>query len=110
MRQLKFKLCNCLGKYDLDFKNPKSKPKGWLTPAKLMKQYQTLIKKFPVVSIEDPFDQEDFASWTKIKNAVDIQVVADMLCSSNIERIQSAAEKGAANCLLLKVTKTVHCD
>lgn len=92
-----------LGKYDLDFKNPKSKPKTWLTSAKLMKQYQTFIKKFPVVSIEDPFDQDDFASWVKMKNALDIQVVADVLCSSNLQRIQDAAEKDAANCLLLKV-------
>ena len=45
------------GKYDLDFKNPESKPEDWITSDQLAEMYQGLIKDYPVLSIEDPFDQ-----------------------------------------------------
>ena len=45
------------GKYDLDFKNPESKPEDWITSDKLAEMYQGFIKDYPVLSIEDPFDQ-----------------------------------------------------
>ena len=45
------------GKYDLDFKNPKSNPADWISSEKLCEMYQGFIKDAPVISIEDPFDQ-----------------------------------------------------
>ena len=45
------------GKYDLDFKNPESKPEDWITSDQLAEMYQGFIKDYPVLSIEDPFDQ-----------------------------------------------------
>ena len=45
------------GKYDLDFKNPESKPEDWITSDQLCEMYKGFIEKFPVVSIEDAFDQ-----------------------------------------------------
>lgn len=45
------------GKYDLDFKNPKSDESKWITPDQLGDLYREFIKGYPIVSIEDPFDQ-----------------------------------------------------
>merc|ERR1712007_338930 len=44
------------GKYDLDFKNENSKPADWKTGAEMSTYYQEWFKKYPFVSIEDPFD------------------------------------------------------
>lgn len=54
------------GKYDLDFKNPKSDKSKWITPDKLTEIYEGFIKEFPIVSIEDPFEQDDWKAWTTI--------------------------------------------
>lgn len=93
------------GKYDLDFKNPKSDPSQWLTPDALASMYQEFIKDYPVVSIEDPFDQDDWDAWSSFQAAVQIQVVGDDLTVTNPKRIQQAVEKKACNCLLLKVNQ-----
>ena len=45
------------GKYDLDFKNPESNEEDWIDSEALMEMYKEFIEKYPVVSIEDPFDQ-----------------------------------------------------
>jgi enolase len=49
------------GKYDLDFKNPKSNPEDWISSEKLGEMYKGFIKDAPVISIEDPFDQVRFS-------------------------------------------------
>jgi len=59
-------------KYDLDFKNPKSDPATWLTSDQLFEVYKGFITKYPVVSIEDGFDQDDWPAWTKMNAAVTI--------------------------------------
>ncbi|OPJ58009.1 hypothetical protein AV530_015440 [Patagioenas fasciata monilis] len=58
-----------------------------------------------VVSIEDPFDQDDWEGWRRFLSQVGIQVVGDDLTVTNPKRIQRAAELGACNCLLLKVNQ-----
>ncbi|RZB58824.1 enolase-like [Asbolus verrucosus] len=93
------------GKYDLDFKNKKSNPSKWLPPDKLMKSYKTFIKNYPLVSIEDPFDQDDWNSWMKFSGSTEIQIVGDDLTVTNPKRIEMAFEKNACNCLLLKVNQ-----
>lgn len=55
------------GKYDLDFKNPSSDPSQWITGEQLAELYQSFIKDYPIVSIEDGFDQDDWENWTKFK-------------------------------------------
>lgn len=91
------------GKYDLDFKNPKSDKSKWLAADKLLALYQDFIKGFPIVSIEDPFDQDDWDAWASITANTSIQIVGDDLTVTNPKRIQTAVEKNACNCLLLKV-------
>merc|ERR1711972_1058035 len=67
--------------------------------------YRSFIKGYPVQSIEDPFDQDDWEEWAKFTKSVDIQVVGDDLTVTNPKRIQEAVEKKACNCLLLKVNQ-----
>lgn len=63
------------GKYDLDFKNPNSDKNAYLTGDKLAELYQQMIKEYPVVSIEDAFDQDDWENWTKLQSNTSIQLV-----------------------------------
>jgi enolase len=93
------------GKYDLDFKNPKSNTADFLTPNKLADLYREFVRDFPVTSIEDPFDQDDWEGWVAFTSSVGIQVVGDDLTVTNPKRIQTAIEKKACNCLLLKVNQ-----
>lgn len=58
-----------------------------------------------VVSIEDPFDQDDWEAWSRLTAQVGIQVVGDDLTVTNPKRIEKAAEERACNCLLLKVNQ-----
>lgn len=92
------------GKYDLDFKNPKSDKSKFLAPEKLMDLYLDFTKNFPIISIEDPFDQDDWEAWSAITSKTNIQIVGDDLTVTNPKRIQQAVEKAACNCLLLKVS------
>merc|ERR1712033_118512 len=62
-------------------------------------------KEFPIVSIEDPFDQDDWEGWTSFTTTTEIQIVGDDLTVTNPERIQTAIEKKSCNCLLLKVNQ-----
>lgn len=93
------------GVYDLDFKNPNSDKALWLSPDKLTNLYQEFIKEFPMVSIEDPFDQDDWSAWSNITGNTKIQIVGDDLTVTNPKRIATAVEKKACNCLLLKVNQ-----
>ncbi|XP_033221389.1 enolase [Belonocnema kinseyi] len=92
-------------KYDLDFKNEKSDPNTYLAPEALKNLYLDFVKEFPIISIEDPFDQDDWESWTSITASTPIQIVGDDLTVTNPVRIKTAIEKKACNCLLLKVNQ-----
>lgn len=93
------------GKYDLDFKNPASDPAQWLTGDQLADIYQGFIKGYPIVSIEDCFDQDDWDAWTSLTKKTSIQIVGDDLLVTNPKRIKVAIEKKACNALLLKVNQ-----
>lgn len=92
------------GRYDLDFKSPPD-PKRLISGEQLGDIYKGFIKDYPVVSIEDPFDQDDWDAWKHFLSHVDIQVVGDDLTVTNPKRIAMAAERRACNCLLLKVNQ-----
>merc|ERR1711931_417831 len=93
------------GKYDLDFKNPETKEEDWISSDQLLEMYQGFIKDYPVVSIEDPFDQDDWEGYAKLTASTSIQVVGDDLLVTNPKRITTAIEKKACNALLLKVNQ-----
>lgn len=68
---------NSDGKYDLDFKN-KSSTKDLsqtISTEALTDLYKEFIKEFPIVSIEDPFDQDHWAAWSALTGSTDIQVL-----------------------------------
>ncbi|XP_069506747.1 gamma-enolase [Ambystoma mexicanum] len=92
------------GKYDLDFKSPDD-PSRYISAEELGELYQSFIRDYPVVSIEDPFDQDDWEAWSKFTAEVGIQVVGDDLTVTNPKRIEKAVEDKACNCLLLKVNQ-----
>jgi enolase len=95
------------GKYDLDFKNPSSDASQHKTGAELAELYASFTRNYPVISIEDPFDQDDWESYTKLTEALgkDVQIVGDDLLVTNPKRIATALEKKACNALLLKVNQ-----
>ncbi|KAL3228548.1 Enolase 1 [Nakaseomyces bracarensis] len=93
------------GKYDLDFKNPNSDASKWLSGAQLADLYHSLIKKYPIVSIEDPFAEDDWEAWSHFFKTAGVQIVADDLTVTNPKRIATAIEKKAADALLLKVNQ-----
>uniref|UniRef100_A0A8C4I4G2 phosphopyruvate hydratase n=1 Tax=Dicentrarchus labrax TaxID=13489 RepID=A0A8C4I4G2_DICLA len=92
------------GKYDLDFKSPPDSARH-ISAEELADIYQGFVNNYPVVSIEDPFDQDDWEAWSRLTAQVGIQVVGDDLTVTNPKRIERAAEERACNCLLLKVNQ-----
>ena len=71
----------------------------------LIKYYLHLIKSYPIISIEDPFDQEDFMSFAELTQDSKIQIVGDDLTVTNITRIEEAIKDKSCNCLLLKINQ-----
>lgn len=97
-------------RYDLDFKTENSdmpEAERFLTPIQLGDLYRSFIEKYPIVSIEDPFDQDDWEGYTAFTTSVgeNTQVVGDDLLVTNPSRIKTAFEKKACNALLLKVNQ-----
>lgn len=62
-------------KYDLDFKNPDSDPSKWITYEQLADMYKHLASKYPIVSIEDPFAEDDWEAWSYFYKSSDFQIV-----------------------------------
>jgi len=89
--------------YDLDFKYDGNVISG----EELGNLYQSLAADFPIVTIEDPFDEDDWTNWSKFteKNAEKFQVVGDDLTVTNIEKIERAIDENSCTCLLLKVNQ-----
>lgn len=69
--------------------------------------YSSLMKKFPIVSIEDGFAQDDWEGWAQLNKSLGnkIQIVGDDLLVTNIKRIRKALQEKACNSLLLKVNQ-----
>jgi enolase len=62
-------------KYDLDFKNPDSDKSKWITYEELADMYKSLATKYPIVSIEDPFGEDDWEAWSYFFKTSDFQIV-----------------------------------
>jgi len=93
--------------YDLDFKTdgPDKDASLMLSGAELAAFYQGLIKDFPIATIEDPFDEDDWEGWSNFVAATDCQVVGDDLTVTNPVKIARAIDEKSANSLLLKVNQ-----
>jgi enolase len=95
------------GKYDLNFKVQPNDGSQVLTGEQLLDLYKKFVQKYPVISIEDPFEQDDWAHWQKITAELgkDVQIVGDDLLVTNPTRVKKAIETKSANALLLKVNQ-----
>ena len=67
--------------------------------------YRDLVKKFPLVSIEDPLEEEDYEGYKMVTDAVPIQILGDDLFVTNVKRLQKGIDMGASNALLWKVNQ-----
>ncbi|KAI0502434.1 hypothetical protein KFK09_017384 [Dendrobium nobile] len=93
------------GSYDLNFKKQPNDGAHVLSAQSLCELYKEFVRDFPIVSIEDPFDQDDWSSWSSLQSSVDIQLVGDDLLVTNPMRIAEAIQKKACNGLLLKLLR-----
>ncbi len=72
----------------------------------LLDRYEEMSNVYPLISIEDPFYEEDFESFARlVKKVKHCQIVGDDLLTTNVERIQKAIVQGSCNCLLLKLNQ-----
>jgi enolase len=94
-------------KYDLDFKTANNDGSKKLTGAELANVYKNFVSLYPVISIEDPFDQDDWETYASLTEALgtNVQVVGDDLLVTNPTRVQKAIDQKACNALLLKVNQ-----
>ena len=95
--------------YDLDFKTSGADKDTSLKLSgdDMLAFYQKISNDYPIVTIEDPFDQDDWDNWTKITAALGdkVQIVGDDLTVTNPSIIAKAIDQKACNCLLLKVNQ-----
>ena len=73
----------------------------------MAKYYEQLVADYPLVSIEDPLDENDWDGWVSLTESLDdkVQLVGDDLFVTNPERLEQGIAKGAANALLVKVNQ-----
>lgn len=78
-----------------------------VSAGQLMNYYEYLCQKFPIVSIEDPFHEDDWENWKKFtkKCGRKIQIVGDDLLATNAQRLQKAINLGACNGILIKLNQ-----
>jgi enolase len=69
--------------------------------------YSDLVASYPIVSIEDPMSEEDWAGWATVTAALgeQTQIVGDDLFVTNVERLQRGIDEKSANALLVKVNQ-----
>jgi enolase len=77
------------------------------TADEMVAYYTSLLADYPIVSIEDPLAEDDWAAWQAMTEQLDeqVQIVGDDLFVTNPERLARGIESGAANALLVKVNQ-----
>lgn len=77
------------------------------TTGEMTDYYLELISEFPICSIEDPLDEEDWDGWSALTGKIGdrVQLVGDDLFTTNAERLEKGIRLGAANAVLIKVNQ-----
>ena len=97
-----------------EWKSPKGKgfyhqPKSGkdFTTDELISHWESLVDKYPIISIEDGLDEEDWEGWVKMteKLGKKVQLVGDDLFVTNVERLAKGIKMGAANSILIKLNQ-----
>ena len=81
--------------------------KKFISVNETIKKYNYLIKKYKIKSIEDPFGENDWKSWSKLKNNLKktIQIVGDDLYVTNLERLKVGFLNQSSNSILIKLNQ-----
>ena len=89
------------GKYDL------ASEKRKLSSAQMVDFYASWLKKFPIVSIEDGFSEDDWEGWKLVTKNIGkkVQIVGDDLFVTNIERLERGIKEKAGNSILIKLNQ-----
>ena len=76
----------------------------YISPEKTIEYYLSLIKRYPIKSIEDPFFEDDWKTWIALTKSLNknIQIVGDDLFVTNEERLLKGIDSKAANAILIK--------
>ncbi len=77
------------------------------TTDEMITYYRELVSEYPIVSIEDPLDEEDWEGFRKLTEILgkQVQVVGDDLFVTNVERLEKGIKNKAANAILIKVNQ-----
>lgn len=81
----------------------------------LIKMWENIVDRYPIFSIEDPLDEEDWEGWKKITSAIGsrVRLVGDDLFVTNVKRLERGINENSANAILIKpnqigsVTETI---
>jgi enolase len=76
-----------------------------MTRDELTEFYTDLVDAYPIVSLEDPLDQDDFGGVADLTDRLDVQIVGDDLFTTTPRRLEAGIDRGAANALLWKVNQ-----
>ena len=89
------------GKYNLDSENKA------FSSDEMVEYLASLVKKYPIISIEDGLDENDWEGWTKLNKRLgkNIQIVGDDLTVTNIVRLQKAIDQKSMNSILIKLNQ-----
>ncbi|XP_059451928.1 enolase [Corylus avellana] len=93
--------------YDLNFKEEKNDGSQKISGDSLKNVYKSFVADYPIVSIEDPFDQDDWEHYAKLtcEMGEQVQIVGDDLLVTNPKRVAKAIQEKSCNALLLKVNQ-----
>lgn len=77
------------------------------TSAELIEHWKQLVEKYPIISIEDALDEEDWEGWQQLTNELGdkVQLVGDDLFVTNTERLAKGIELGCGNSILIKLNQ-----
>ncbi|CAH8381904.1 unnamed protein product [Eruca vesicaria subsp. sativa] len=93
--------------YDLNFKEENNNGSQKISGDALKDLYKSFVAEYPIVSIEDPFDQDDWEHYAKMTAECgdSVQIVGDDLLVTNPKRVAKAIAEKSCNALLLKVNQ-----
>ena len=92
------------------FKNNKYSihSRSYVSVDKSIREYEKIINKYKIKSIEDPFSENDWTAWNKLMKSINtnkVQIVGDDLYVTNLERLKKGFLNGSSNSILIKLNQ-----
>ena len=78
-----------------------------LDTSDMINMWENLVQKYPIISLEDPLDENDYDGYKELTNLIgkNVQIVGDDLFATNIDRLNMGIKKNAANSILIKLNQ-----